>query len=100
MAYMQLIIHDNNSLVLNNGYCYKKKPHINIMHIRVVYINTCNSFFFFFFASMLQSVLRYYSRHLLVSLSKHQLPVCDTVQNETWMAINNYIPTLLVLNYT
>lgn len=54
----------------------------------------------FFFASMLQSVLRYYSRHLLVSLSKHQLPACDTVQNETWMAINNYIPTLLVLNYT
>lgn len=98
MAYMQLIIHDNNSLVLNNGYCYKKKPHINIvMHIRVVYINTCNSFFFFFW---LQSVLRYYSRHLLVSLSKHQLPVCDTVQNETWIAINNYIPTLLVLNYT
>lgn len=98
MAYMQLIIHDNNSLVLNNGYCYKKKPHINIvMHIRVVYINTCNSFFFFF---LLQSVLRYYSRHLLVSLSKHQLPACDTVQNETWMAINNYIPTLLVLNYT
>lgn len=76
----------------------KKKTHINIvMHIRVVYINTCNSFFFFF---LLQSVLRYYSRHLLVSLSKHQLPVCDTVQNETWMAINNYIPTLLVLNYT
>lgn len=96
---MQLIIHDNNSLVLNNGYCYKKKkPHINIvMHIRVVYINTCNSFFLFFW---LQSVLRYYSRHLLVSLSKHQLPACDTVQNETWMAINNYIPTLLVLNYT
>lgn len=54
----------------------------------------------FFFASMLQSVLRYYSRHLLVSLSKHQLLVCDTVQNETWIAINNYIPTLLVLNYT
>lgn len=76
----------------------KKKPHINIvMHIRVVYINTCNSFFLFFW---LQSVLRYYSRHLLVSLSKHQLPVCDTVQNETWIAINNYIPTLLVLNYT
>lgn len=98
MAYMQLIIHDNNSLVLNNGYCYKKKTHINIvMHIRVVYINTCNSFFLFFW---LQSVLRYYSRHLLVSLSKHQLPACDTVQNETWMAINNYIPTLLVLNYT
>lgn len=95
---MQLIIHDNNSLVLNNGYCYKKKTHINIvMHIRVVYINTCNSFFLFFW---LQSVLRYYSRHLLVSLSKHQLPVCDTVQNETWIAINNYIPTLLVLNYT
>lgn len=98
MAYMQLIIHDNNSLVLNNGYCYKKKTHINIvMHIRVVYINTCNSFFLIFW---LQSVLRYYSRHLLVSLSKHQLPVCDTVQNETWIAINNYIPTLLVLNYT
>lgn len=76
----------------------KKKTHINIvMHIRVVYINTCNSFFLFFW---LQSVLRYYSRHLLVSLSKHQLPVCDTVQNETWIAINNYIPTLLVLNYT
>lgn len=97
MAYMQLIIHDNNSLVLNNGYCYKKKHTLILLCISGLFtlIHVILSFFF-----LLQSVLRYYSRHLLVSLSKHQLPACDAVQNETWMAINNYIPTLLVLNYT
>lgn len=74
-----------------------KKNHTLILCISGLFtlIHVILSFFF-----LLQSVLRYYSRHLLVSLSKHQLPVCDTVQNETWMAINNYIPTLLVLNYT
>lgn len=27
------------------------------------------------------------------------ITVCDTVQNETWIAMNNFIPTSLVQNY-